>query len=41
LLDSTKQLGKIDRWYELASVIAVIVLSAAIVFVVFELHEVV
>ena len=34
LLDSTKQLGKIDRRYELASVMAAILLSAAIVFVV-------
>ena len=34
LLSATKQLGKSDRSYELASVIAAIVLSAAIVFVV-------
>ncbi|MBV8484519.1 MAG: hypothetical protein JO077_16850 [Verrucomicrobia bacterium] len=34
LLDSTKQLSKIDRRYELASVMAVILLSTAIVFVV-------
>ena len=34
LLDSTKQLSRIDRIYEVASVIATIVLSAAIAFVV-------
>jgi hypothetical protein len=34
LLSSTKQLRKIDRSYEAASVIAAIVLSATIVFVV-------
>jgi len=34
LLSATKQLGKIDRSYEVASVTAAIVLSAAIVFVV-------
>ena len=34
LLSATKQLGKIDRRYEVASVMAAIVLSATIVFVV-------
>ena len=34
LLSATKQLGQIDRSYEVASVIAAIVLSATIVFVV-------
>jgi hypothetical protein len=34
LLSATKQLSKIDRSYEVASVIAAIVLSATIVFVV-------
>ncbi len=34
LLSATKQLGKSDRTYEVASVMATIVLSAAIVFVV-------
>ena len=34
LLDSTKQLGTIDRNYEVASVMAAIVLSAAIMVVV-------
>jgi len=34
LLSATKQLGKIDRRYEVASVIAAIVLTATIVFVV-------
>ena len=34
LLSATKHLGKIDRSYEVASVIAAIVLSATIVFVV-------
>jgi uncharacterized membrane-anchored protein len=34
LLSATKDLGKIDRSYEVASVIAAIVLSATIVFVV-------
>jgi hypothetical protein len=34
LLSATKQLGKSDRTYEVASVTAAIVLSAAIVFMV-------
>jgi hypothetical protein len=34
LLSATKQLGKIDRRYEVASVMAAIVVSATIVFVV-------
>jgi hypothetical protein len=34
LLSATKQLGKSDRIYEVASVMAAIVLSAAILFVV-------
>jgi hypothetical protein len=34
LLSATKQLGKIDRSYEVASVIAAIVLSATMMFVV-------
>jgi hypothetical protein len=34
LLSATKQLGKVDRRYEVASVIAVIVLSATMLFVV-------
>jgi hypothetical protein len=34
LLSATKQLGKIDRSYEVASVIAAIVLSATMLFVV-------
>ena len=34
LLSATKQLGKSDRSYEVASVMAAIVLSATIVFVV-------
>ena len=34
LLSATKQLGKIDRRYEVASVTAAVVLSAAVVFVV-------
>ena len=34
LLSATKRLGEIDRSYEVASVIAAIVLSATIVFVV-------
>ncbi|MBV8212413.1 MAG: hypothetical protein JOZ08_04205 [Verrucomicrobia bacterium] len=34
LLSSTRRLGKIDRSYEVGSVIAAIVLSAAMVFVV-------
>ncbi|MBV9732086.1 MAG: hypothetical protein JO275_04855 [Verrucomicrobia bacterium] len=34
LLSATKRLGKVDRRYEVASVIAVIALAAAMVFVV-------
>jgi uncharacterized membrane-anchored protein len=41
LLSATKQLGKIDRRYEVASVIAAIVLSATMVFVVLNYASVI